>query len=312
MIKRLKNSNLSRKCIIYGLLLLCSGISLHAFAKGQLVTIQFGKEQFGKEPLAKEQQRIVALSPHSVEILFALGVGDRIVGTLEYADYPLAAKKIPRIGNFAGIQIEKLVALKPDLVVAWKSGNKASDLEKIQSLGFNIFYSHPNNITDVIEEIKQLAMLTARQTQGLQITDKMQQEYLSIKKQTAAKKPVRVFYQLWHQPLRSIGGNNWLNSMIKDCAGDNVFENSKAPYPVVSFESVLARNPQVIIIPSQSASRNLSIFGERKKRWLKWPQILAVENKHIVQVNGDLLHRFTPRAIDGLRQLCQVIDQARD
>jgi len=257
---------------------------------------------------AKEtsQQRIIALSPHSVEILFALGVGDQIVGTLEYADYPLAARKIPRIGNFAGIKIEKVLALKPDLIVAWKGGNKASDLEKIESLGMNVFYSQPNSIHQVIEEVLALGRLTATEITSRHLAEQLSQQYLEIKNHYLDKSKVKVFYQLWHKPLRTIGGGNWINSLIKDCGGINIFEKANAPYPVVSFESVLMAKPEVIIIPDNSKA-----FVQKKQLWSDWPEITAVKNHQIVALNGDLLHRFTPRAIEGLKQLCQSIDRAR-
>ncbi|MDQ7050703.1 MAG: cobalamin-binding protein [Enterobacterales bacterium] len=257
-----------------------------------------------KEPSA---QRIIALSPHSVEILFALGVGDRIVATLEYADYPQAAKKIPRVGNFSGIKIEKILALKPDLVIAWKGGNKASDLEKIESLGMNLFYSHPKNVNQVIEEILALGRLTGTQNVARNLAKKLSKQYRTIKNSYSDKSKIKVFYQLWHKPLRTIGGDNWLNSLISDCGGKNIFEKAKAPYPAVSFESVVMAMPEVIIIPDNSKN-----FTHKAKLWSAWPEITAVNKDQIFSLDGDLLQRFTPRAIEGLRQLCKSIDQARD
>ncbi len=252
-------------------------------------------------------QRIVALSPHSVEMLFALGLGDRIVATLDTSDYPQAAKKIPRVGNFAGVKIEKILALKPDLIVAWKGGNKASDLEKLESLGLNLFYSQPKNIQAVISEMRALAEIAGIKQKGEQIAEQLNNQYQRLKSHYEKRDKVRVFYQLWHKPLRSIGGNNWIDSMINDCGAENIFQSSKAPYPVVSFESVLTRNPAVIIIPDTSEA-----LAEKKRLWDNWPEIAAVKKQQIYAVNGDLLHRFTPRAIEGLQQLCQAIEQARE
>ena len=109
---------------------------------------------------AQSAQKIIALSPHSVEMLFEIGAGDRIIATLEYSDYPEAALKIPRIGNFTGIQIERVVELQPDLIIAWKSGNKATDLVKLESLGFKIFYSQPKTINEISSELLKLGALT--------------------------------------------------------------------------------------------------------------------------------------------------------
>jgi len=243
--------------------------------------------------------RIVALSPHSVEMLFSIGAGDRIVGTVSYADYPEAAKSIPRIGSYHGIQIENLLALKPDLVIGWKNGNKASDLSKLESLGLNMVYSQPKMIPDILKELVELGKLTG--------TEEKARERLINKYR--ARQPVSVFYQVWHDPLQSVGKDSWVESLIRDCGGKNIFSQSKAPYPHVSIESVLVKNPKVIIIPGHSGDQDK--FPEKRAIWSKWSEIAAVKTDRIFPMNGDLLHRFTPRALDGLELLCQKIDEGR-
>ena len=125
----------------------------------------------------KPAMRIIALSPHAVEMLFAIGAGDRIVGTVEYADYPEAALAIPRIGNYTGIQLEQVVALKPDLIVAWKSGNKITDLKKLESLGFNMFYTQPKNIPQIGHDIKRLGELTGLQNNAEKVIETLNKRY---------------------------------------------------------------------------------------------------------------------------------------
>ena len=252
------------------------------------------------------EQRIIALSPHSVELLYAIGAGDRIIGTLEYADYPKAALEIPRIGNFNGIQIEKVVELQPDLIVAWKSGNKSSDIEKLKSLGFNIYHSQPQNIDEIGKELLELGKLTDLENEAKIVAREMMSQYQTIKNHYKRKKSINVFYQLWHDPIRTIGPNNWTQSLISDCNGSNIFNDATSQYPVVSLESVLVKNPEVIIIPHHSGNQE-----DKKKFWQKWSDIKAVKNDNINIINGDLLHRFSPRAINGLSILCKAIDKAR-
>lgn len=254
----------------------------------------------------KFAQRIIALSPHSVEMLFAIGAGDRIVATLEYADYPEEALKILQIGNFAGIQIEKVVELQPDLIVAWKSGNQISELNKLESLGFNMLYSHPQNIEEVKLELLDLGNRTGLNKNAQKVVDEIEQKYQQIKQKYLNKSKIKVFYQLWHDPLLTIGPNNWIDSLIQDCHAENLFNDAETPFPAVSLESVLMKNPQVIIIPHHSGS-----VGAKQEIWKRWPQIDAIKNSHLFTINGDLLHRFTPRAIDGLAELCAAIDSAR-
>ncbi len=251
-------------------------------------------------------QKIIALSTHSVEMLFAIGAGERIVGTVEYADYPEAALSIPRIGNYTGIQIEKVVALQPDLIIVWKSGNKSSDIEKLKSLGFRLVYSNPQNINEMAAELIRLGELTDLQENAKIAAHKIVADYEEIKSRYYKKDKVTVFYQLWYEPLRTLGPDNWIQSLINDCNGSNLFDDANTPYPVVSLENVLLKNPEVIIIPSHSGSSDIN-----KKFWQKWQNIAAVKQHRIFTINGDLLHRFGPRAIAGLERLCQAIDRGR-
>jgi len=254
----------------------------------------------------KPAQRIIALSPHSVELLYAIGAGDKIVATLEYSDYPKAAKAIPRIGSFAGVQIEKLVEFQPDLVVGWKSGNKTSDLDKIKSLGFNLVYTQPSNINGIFSDLEKLGELTGRQKSAKSVIDNMKHRYQLIQQKYEKAQTINVFYQLWHDPLQSVGGDSWIESLIKDCGATNIFRDSHSPYPMISMESVIVKNPDVIIIPNHSGSS-----GEELGFWSKWTEIAAVKSNNIFTIDSDLLHRFSPRALDGLQILCEKIDKAR-
>lgn len=261
---------------------------------------------FSINTYAGEAKRIVALAPHSVEMLFAIGAGDRIIATVEHADYPEKALDILRIGNYTGIQIEKLVAIKPDLIIAWKSGNKLADLKKIESLGLNIIYSNPENIEDINQELLQLGKLTGLIDNAKQVVKQIREKHQKIKLRYIEKKQVSTFYQLWHDPLRTVGSGSWIESLINDCHGKNIFSDSEVAYPIVSLESVLIKNPQVIIIPHHSGSAT-----KKDEFWDKWTTVDAVKHQRVFSLNGDLLHRFTPRAIDGLAALCQAIDSAR-
>ena len=285
----------------------------------QMVLFFFSMMTFNSSGMEKELQlskspsianRIIALSPHSVEMLFAIGAGDKIIGTVEYADYPAAAKSIPRIGSYHGIQIEKLLSLEPDLVIGWKSGNKSSDLNKLASLGLNLIYSQPKTIADISSELLELGRLTGLTENAESVVAKLKLKYQQILKKYQTRESVEVFYQLWHDPLQSVGKNSWIGSLIESCGGNNIFQVSEAPYPIITFESVLVKNPEVIIIPGHSGGTGK--IPTKNSLWLNWPEISAVKNSKIFVMNGDLLHRFTPRALDGLEQLCQKIDEGRN
>ncbi|NVK87589.1 MAG: cobalamin-binding protein [Gammaproteobacteria bacterium] len=259
-----------------------------------------------QEPKQLAQQKIVALTPHLVEMLYAIGAGDRIVGTVEYADYPEAAKNILRIGSYTGVQIEKIIELDPQLIVASRSTNKEDDLKKLESLGYSIFYTEPKQISDISKDVIRLGKVTGLNANANTVANELQQRYLSIIKRYQNTREVKVFYQLWHDPMRTLGPNSWISSMINDCRGKNIFHDASSDYPVVSLESVVMRDPEVIVIPHHSGTALA-----KKEIWQNWQEIDAVANQRMVVIHGDILHRFTPRALDGLEQLCQAIDSAR-
>lgn len=251
-------------------------------------------------------QRIIALAPHSVELLYAIGAGDRIIATTEYADYPKEALSIPRIGNANGIQIERVVEEKPDLVIVWEGGNKSADILKLKSLGLNLLFTKPLKISDISLELEELGRLTGLSEQADQVIKQMESKYQQITNKYKKSLKVKTFYQLWHDPLTTIGPASWSESLLNDCNAENIFNEALSPYPVVSIESVLVKNPQVIIIPSHSGDDKA-----KSKIWEKWSEISAVKNNHVNIIDGDLLHRFTPRVLDGLQKLCEAIDKAR-
>lgn len=249
-------------------------------------------------------KRIVALSPHGVEMLFAIGAGDKIVATTDYADYPEAAKSIPRIGGFYGIQIERIIELNPDLVVVWQSGNKLEDINQIQQLGFKVFNSDPKSLDDVAAELVQLGELTGLQTQAEQVAADYRAQLADIRQRNLNKPSVKVFYQLWSTPLMTVAKGSWIQHSIAACHGDNVFYDAASEYPQISIENVLLTQAEVIL-QSQDEGNILGVD------WSAWPELPAVKNKHIYQLNADLLHRASPRAILGVAALCEALDNAR-
>ena len=255
---------------------------------------------------SKPIERIVALSPSSTEMLFEIGVGARVVGTVEYADFPEAAKAIPRIGSYAGINIEALIALQPDLVVAWKSGNKESDLQKLEALGVKVLYIDPKTMDAVANDMERLGGAVGEAQAGKDAANRFRDHYSSLQRQFADADPVRVFYQLSYEPLRTVGQGSWVDALIKDCGGDNVFGKAPAHYPVVAFESVIARDPEVIIMSSHT-----NVVNSKEALWNEWPSVAAVREGLLIPVNSSALLRSGPRATEGLALLCNAIDQAR-
>ncbi|MFT5591831.1 MAG: vitamin B12 transport system substrate-binding protein [Oceanicoccus sp.] len=251
-------------------------------------------------------QRIIALAPHAVELVYMLGAGDRIIGTTQYADFPDAAKVIPRIGGYAGIQLERVLELKPDLIIAWKGGNKDQDIEQMQALGLPVYLSITKKLDDIPKEMLVLGEKLGLQETAQQHAQAFNQQLAMLRKENLNKPKVTVFYQLWSEPLRAMAAGSWINELITGCGGVNVFNDNSLDYPQVSIETVLLEKPDVIIIPSQHGSKI-----EAGDKWGVWPEIPAVKNKQIHFINGDIVHRFSGRILQGMQAVCNVLDQAR-
>lgn len=256
---------------------------------------------------AGKVERVIALAPHSVEMLYSIGAGDLLVGTTEYGDYPEAAKKIPRVGGYHGLQIEKILSLDPDLIIAWESGNRKQDLEQLEKLGFTVFYSKTENIEDIPNELLVIGQLIGKEAEAKREAQYFNERFAKLRALHGYKEKVTFFYQLWSEPLKTITKGSWINPILQHCGGDNIFPASgDMHYPQVSMEHVLLHAPQAIIIPSHHGAD----IGAGDY-WSKWPEIPAVKNKQIFYIDGDLLHRFSMRILDGMEKVCEAFDHVR-
>ncbi|AVV85623.1 cobalamin-binding protein [Shewanella putrefaciens] len=253
---------------------------------------------------AQPAKRIIALSPHAVEMLYAIGAGDTIVAATDYADYPEAAKKIPRIGGYYGIQMERVLELNPDLIVVWDSGNKAEDINQLRTLGFNLYGSDPKTLEGVAKELEELGQLTGHVEEASKAAAAYRAELIRLRVENAKKSEPKVFYQLWSTPLMTVSKNSWIQEIMSVCHGQNVFYDADSDYPQVSLENVLLTLPDVILQSEEEGN-------VKGVDWRQWPEIPAVKKQHIYQLNADLLHRATPRALFGVQALCDALDKAR-
>lgn len=244
--------------------------------------------------------RLVVLAPNLVELLYSIGAGSQIVGTVEFADYPEAAKQLPRLGNFQGIQLEKIIVLKPDLVLYWRSGSKPQDIESLTRLGIKSVGFEPQQPSDIVGMLKQLGELTGRQ-QRAQTLAKQTEQRLAALKGYQQGRAVSVFYEIWHEPLTTVGRNDWPAQALALCGAVSTPALSTA-YPQVSIERLIATPPELILLPS-SVNEPRPHFD-----YQQWPALAKVPQ---MTVDADLLHRATLRTIDGIEQLCQAVDLHR-
>jgi vitamin B12 transport system substrate-binding protein len=252
-------------------------------------------------------KKIIALSAHSVELLFLLGAGDRIVATTKFSDYPEVAKKIPRIGGYNGVQIEKVLELNPDLIIAWEGGNKAEDIDRMESLGFKVYRSETQSLSEISKELITLGRIIGLEDKAKQLALVFDSELTHLQASNARKPAVKFFYQLWSEPLRAMAAGSWINEVLASCGGENIFNDASVDYPQVSMENILLNAPAAIVIPSHHGAA----IGEGGQ-WSAWPEIPAVKNKHIFYINGDLLHRFSFRILEGMKKVCSAFDVVRE
>lgn len=254
----------------------------------------------------KPAQRIIALSPHLTENLFAIGAGGRVVGVVSYSDYPKAAQRFPLVGGYNGFDLEKIRALKPDLIVAWYSGNPPAQLAKIEALGIPIFYDNAQRLQDVPTVLTRLGQLTDLNASAALAAGQFKQRWQHIVQRYQKQRPVRVFYQVWDRPLMSINKKQIISDVMQACGAVNVFAELPALVPTVDEEAVLVANPELILTSASDA------VGERSlARWQRWPNLLATQNNQLVTLSPDILSRMGPRLVDGAAELCAAVQRAR-
>ena len=271
-----------------------------------MATISVTDDAGNRLTLAQPAMRIISLAPHVTELLFAAGAGEQLVGTVEHSDYPQAAKNITRIGSHNAIDLERIVALKPDLIVVWQSGTAVAPVEKLRQLGLPVYASEPETLQDIARNLRDLGTLAGTQASANTASNAFLEKLSQLKLRYAAEKTVSVFYQVWHQPMMTVNGAHMISQVIELCGGHNVFADLPALAPKISLESVLLKDPQVIIGGSVVEAN-----PDWKKDWDKWPQIRAVKEQQIFYINPDYLQRQTPRILEGAELLCEKLESVR-
>ena len=257
--------------------------------------------------LAKPAERIVSLSPHLTELLFSVGAGNKIVATVDFANYPEQAKKIPNLGNYTKLNAESIIAFKPDLVIAWPSGNDPRVIEQLRQLGVNVYVQEGEDMDLLSHEIRQLGALAGTGSIAEKVASEADARLAALKLQQNTKTPIRVFYQVWNNPLMSVNDKQQIGKMIHLCGGTNIFGNAQILAPQISVESVLAADPDVIIASGMDTSR-----PEWLDDWKKWPQLKAVKSDDLYFIEPDYVQRFSLRSLDGTEKICGFLDKARE
>jgi iron complex transport system substrate-binding protein len=248
--------------------------------------------------------RVISMAPHVTELLFAAGGGERVVGAVEYSDYPEAANRIPRIGSNRQIDIERVMALKPDLIVAWMHGSSERQIDMVKQLGIPVYHSDPQTLEGIPDSLERLGQLMGTESTARPAAAALRSKLASLRATYAGRSPVRTFYQVWDKPLYTLNGRHIVTDALRLCGGENIFDKLPIIAPVVTIESVLQADPE-------------AVFGSAEKNyggvnlWRQYPTMKAVRNGNLFTVDGNLLNRAGPRMILGAAAMCEKLDQAR-
>ena len=260
--------------------------------------------------LQKPARRIITLAPHVTELVFAAGAGEQIVATVKYSDYPEAAKAIPRIGDLRQIDLERIIAMKPDLLVVWMHGAFDRQLDALKQSGIPFFFSEPQKLEQIPETLNKFGKLFGTEKQAALAAEDFQRQWQQLRSSYATSvqhaAPVNTFYQVWGKPLYTLNDKHIVNDAIRQCGGVNIFGKLATAAPVVNVEAVLKENPELII-----SADNKTQEGRGLEQWKAFPTLLATKNKNLISIDGDVLNRAGPRILDGARAICEALEQAR-
>ncbi|MGF6379277.1 cobalamin-binding protein [Paraburkholderia atlantica] len=260
--------------------------------------------------LAAPAQRVISLAPHVTELLYAAGGGPKMVGAVSYSDYPPEAKQLPRVGDNKALDLERIVALKPDLIVVWRHGNAQRQLERLRELHVPLFFSEPRRLDDIAVSLTKLGRLLGTSTSADAAAAAYRDDIARLRARYANRPVVNVFYQVWDRPLMTLNGEHMISDVIALCGGRNVFADLQPLVPTVSTEAVLAANPQAIVTAASGATQPDTTLPQLDT-WRAWPRLAAVANNNLFAIDGDLINRPAPRIAQGARQLCEDLELAR-
>ena len=256
-------------------------------------------ESFSNSP------RIVALSPHLTELVFAAGAGYKLVGVGNYSDYPPEAALLPRVSNNGKLNVEAIIRLRPDIVLAWESGNRTEDLNQLRRRGINVVQTEARQLQDVPKLLRQIGSFAETSSVAEAQAADFERKILSLRQRFSTKSEVRTFMEIWHSPLMTINRQHVISSVLDLCGGVNVFGANASLTPTISKEQLFVSRIDAIV------SVAFQDDAELREGWRTYRSLSAVRNHHLYAVNAAALSRMTPRLADGAKEICDVLERYR-
>ncbi|MGB1109399.1 MAG: cobalamin-binding protein [Gammaproteobacteria bacterium] len=257
--------------------------------------------------LSQPARRVVTLSPHLTENLYSVGAGDRLIATIEHSDYPSAVRSVPKLGDALHLDWERLISLKPDLVLVWATGGAGANLDMLTRLGLTAYVSELRRMEDIPRDLENIGRLTGNAEEASQVARAFERDMRLLRSTYADKTPVSVFYALWDKPLMTVGNRQIIHQALSLCGAINVYDDLDALAPVISEESLAVRQPELIVAGAKPEEQ-----AGRVGNWQRLHGVEAIQRGDWLFVDPDNLARPTVRFIDGVRELCEGIDRFRE
>jgi iron complex transport system substrate-binding protein len=268
---------------------------------GQALTVV---DQTGRSlSLPAPPERIVSLVPSVTEILFAIGARDVLVGVTDFCDYPPEARRKAHVGDMLNPNLEALITLKPDLVVATRSGNREETFDQLGRLGIAVYLVDPVSVGDVLRLVAGLGEVTGRLDGAQAVTAEFDRRVAAVRERVAGRPRPRVLYVLWPEPLIVPGRGSLVSELISLAGGESVTADQGPGYPRMSLEAAVGRAPEVIILARHGAGTGPAA----REQWQRLESLPAIRSGRLYVADGDLLHRYGPRVVDGLELLARLI-----
>jgi iron complex transport system substrate-binding protein len=256
--------------------------------------------------LAQPARRIVSLAPGATEMLFAAGAGSQLVATVAYADQPAAARQVPRIGDSSAIDMERLLVLKPDVVVYWPGGNNPAQIAQLKRLGLPLYGQQVNRLADLGASLRRLGLLAGTTMVARQRAAQLEEQLAQLRARYSPRAPVRALLETWNQPLYTVGGRQLMSDALVVCGAVNIFGELPQLSPAVQVEAVIARDPDLIIAAAPPGAG-----AQWLQAWQNFPTLKAVRSGNLLDFEDQALSRLGPSVVDATAGLCAKIEAAR-
>lgn len=269
----------------------------------------------GSTKQMKGPQRVMTLAPNLTEFVFEVGAGHTLVGTVDTSNYPEAAKKVPRVGDYQHLDVERIVSLKPDLILVWRHGNSSREVAQLEAMGLRLVFLEPQRLEDIPLTLAKVGALLGKEAQAQARANELQSELTALRARYANAASVNVFFQVWSQPLMTVNTQHFISDMLALCGGKNLFGALPTLVPQLSVEAVVAANPEVMLTTRVSQLNDSAWQRDPRDAsfamWQPFSKLTAVQRRWMYTLSADLISRQGPRMIQGAQAVCAAFDQVR-